>query len=99
MWKSSRTRREDQPSKRNGLNISRFKLFRRISYKGVVFTGGSFRKGVRVPIGGGVCFVLSRVQVVGGGLFPVENEGNGEVGGDKQRDRQVNARAFVKTTL
>ena len=36
MWKSSRTRPEDQPSKRlrerNGLNVSRFKLFRRISY-------------------------------------------------------------------
>ena len=45
--------------------------------------------------------------VVGGG-FPVENkgkvegcgEGGGEgVGGDRQRNRQINAHTFVKTTL
>ena len=42
-------------------------------------------------------------QVAGGG-FPSENEGKGEGGGegglgDRQRNRQVNAHAFVKTTL
>ena len=70
----------------------------------VVFTGGSFRKGVRARIGvlgGGV---WGRVQVGGGGGgFPVENEGKGEGGagwgGDRQRNQQANAHAFVKTTL
>ena len=40
------------------------------------FTGGSFRKGVRVPIGVPGGGVWGRVQVGGGASFPVENEGN-----------------------
>ena len=48
----------------------------------VVFTGGSFCKGVRVPSGvPGRGFGVGFRRVVGGG-FPVENEGKGEGGGE-----------------
>ena len=63
------------------------------------FYRGSFHKGVWVPIG-----VPGFRWVVGGGLL-LGNEENGEGGGevgwgrDQQRNRQVNAQAFVKTTL
>ena len=72
----------------------------------VAFTRGCFRKGVRVPkeffVGDG-CGIGFKWVVVGCDL-PVENAGfkgkrGGEGGGDRQRNRQVNARAFVKTTL
>ena len=72
--------------------------------------GVVFRKGVRVPIGvpgiggwgplglgsdgwWGVCFSLEK-EGKGGGA----GEG-GRWGGDRQRNRQVNAHAFAKTTL
>ena len=63
---------------------------------------------VRVPIGVVGGGVWGRVQVGGGGGFPVENKGKGDRGlggwglgwgGDRQRNWQVNAHAFVKTTL
>ena len=50
--------------------------------------------------------VCGRVQAGSGGVFLLENKGEGkgcgEVGGwggDTQRNRQVNAHAFVKNTL
>ena len=45
---------------------------------GVVFTAGSFRKEVAVPIGVRVKGVWGRVQVGGGGWFSLENEGKGK---------------------
>ena len=62
---------------------------------------------MRAPIGVPGGGVWGRVQVGGGGGFPVENEGKkgkgvgrvGGWGGDRQRNRQANAHAFVKTTL
>ena len=50
---------------------------------GSFFTGDSFRKGVRVPIGVPGGGVWCRVQVGGGGGgFPVKTEGRGERGGE-----------------
>ena len=55
---------------------------RALAYKvAPVFTRGSFRKGVRVPIGVPGRGVWGRVQGVVRGGFPVENEGKGEGGG------------------
>ena len=60
---------------------------------------------MRVPTGVFEGEVWGQVQVGGGG-FPVENEGKREGGGegrvwggDRQRNRQVNAHTFVKATL
>ena len=71
------------------------------------FTGCSFCKEMRAPTlgeGGWVC-----VQVGGGGWFACGKLGKEEKeegiadgggwGGDRQRSQQVNAHAFVKTTL
>ena len=72
--------------------------------KGVVFTGGSFQKGVRVPTG--VSGVGSGSGGWWGGGLPVENKGKSEGGGegegwgrDRQRNRQVNAQALSKLPL
>ena len=48
-------------------------------------------------------FGVGFMGLVGGG-FPVRSKGKGEGmrggwGGDRQRNRQVNAQVFVKTTL
>ena len=70
----------------------------------VVFTGGSFRKGVRVPVSvpgegvlgsglGGWWGVVFLLKMKGKG------EGGGGWGGDRERNRQVNPHAFVQTTL
>ena len=74
---------------------------RKIHYSGrnsrVVFTGGSFRNGVQVPIGVFGGGVWGRVKGGGGGEFCGEA---GRWGGNRQRNRQAtNAHAFVKTTL
>ena len=70
------------------------------------FTRGAFRKGVRVPIGVSEKGVCGRVQAGGWGWFSLwemrEREGGVESGGwrgDRQRNQQVNAHAFVKTTV
>ena len=76
----------------------------------LVFTGGSFRTGVAVPIGVPGGGVWGRVQGGGGGWFSCGKSGKrgrgwggvGGWGGDRQarqRNRQVNAHSFVKTTL
>ena len=57
-----------------------------------------FRKGERVSIGVPEGVVWARVQGGGEGGVPLENEGRGE-GWNRQRNQQVNAHAFVKTTL
>ena len=44
------------------------------------FTGGSFCKGVQVPIGVPGGEVWGRVQVTVGAWFPLENKGKGEGG-------------------
>ena len=70
----------------------------------VVFTGGSFRKGVRVRIGvpGGGVWVGFRgwwggvVSCGKWGKREGGGEGGGGRGGDRQRNRQVNAQALSK---
>ena len=60
--------------------------------------GGSLPKGVRCPVGvpgGGVWGWVG----VGGCLWKMREIGRGGWDGDRQRNRQVNAHAFVKTTL
>ena len=67
--------------------------------QGVVFSGLSFRKGVRVPLSQGEGFGLGFRGVVGGGLLveKVRERGNGGgEGGGWGRDRQVNAQALSK---
>ena len=66
------------------LNSSNWQLSGR--NKGVVFTGVVFRKGCE--------FLLMSLREG----FDVGGEGGGWVG-HRQRNRQVNAQAFVKTTL
>ena len=66
--------------------------------RGSFCKGDRFRKGVRVPIG------VFGVGFWWGGGLPVGKEGQGEEGwggwgGDGQRNRQVHAHAFFKTTL
>ena len=73
-------------------------------FSALIFAGGSCRKGLRVPVGvpgGGV-----RGRVEGGVVGVVflwrmreRGKGVGGWGGDRQRNQQVNAHAFVKTTL
>ena len=74
--------------------------------EGVVFTGGSFRKGVAVPIGVPGRGVYGRVQGGGGGGLPLENEGKGKgvgrvAGGGwgQAKEPASQCASFVETTL
>ena len=68
-----------------------------------VFSGGRFRKGVRVAIGfpgggGGLRRVVGGRSRVGmRGKKGAGSQEDGGWGGDRQRNRQVNTHAFVKT--